>query len=82
MVSQIDQEAADALAALHRWMALQMQKLIAHLPPGAGPVDTEPLIELSKIGEQAANLLHLYLQALKAQLQREAAANPFKNAGG
>jgi hypothetical protein len=75
MISQLDQECADAIAALHRWLALQLQKIIAARPPSAGPVNTDHMVQLKVDTQAALNWLHLYLEALKAALQQERESN-------
>jgi hypothetical protein len=71
MISQLDQECADAIAALHRWLALQLQKIIAMQPPCAGPVNMDHLVQLTVNVQSAQTWMHLFQQALKAAHQQE-----------
>jgi hypothetical protein len=85
MASLIDQEAADAIAAINRWLAQRLKELEALQAgiSGAGTgASSDNLIELSKIGDEAANLAHLLQVAILAALKQARINNPFTNPKG
>ena len=85
MASLIDQEAADAIAAINRWLAQRLKEMEALQAGISGTwtgASSKKLTELSRIGDEAANLADLHQVAVLAAIKQAGIHNPLKDPDG